>query len=146
MRNPGLIKDIGNYTIYSNGTVFNNKLNIWMKPQSVGKNRFGNSRLMVGLRVNGKRTLYYIHRLIAESFIPNPENKRTVNHIDGNTENNDITNLEWATDSENQIHSYRVLGRKPSGAWAMNKNGVNNGMYGRTGQSNPNWKHGNYCK
>lgn len=48
------------------------------------------------------------HRLVALAFISNPENKRTVNHIDNNPSNNDITNLEWATYSEQELHSYKL--------------------------------------
>lgn len=47
-----------------------------------------------------------VHRLVANAFIPNPENKRTVNHIDCNKTNNDISNLEWANDSEQMIHAF----------------------------------------
>lgn len=50
-----------------------------------------------------------IHRLIAIAFIPNPENKCCVNHIDGNTYNNSIDNLEWVTNEENLKHRFSVL-------------------------------------
>ena len=55
---------------------------------------------------NRKQKIYKIHRLLAEHFIPNPENKPCVNHIDGNKLNNSLDNLEWATISENTKHSY----------------------------------------
>lgn len=53
-----------------------------------------------------------IHRLVAITFLPNTDNKPCVNHIDGNPSNNQVDNLEWCTYSENEIHSYTVLGKK----------------------------------
>ena len=57
---------------------------------------------------NGKQKHQYVHRLIAEAFIPNIENKPQINHIDGNTRNNKIDNLEWVTAKENTVHAYRT--------------------------------------
>ena len=55
-----------------------------------------------------------VHRLVASTFIPNPDGKRTVNHKDGDKRNNHITNLEWNTMSENITHAYRNgLKRRP---------------------------------
>jgi len=56
---------------------------------------------------NGACKRFYVHRLIALVFIPNPLNKKVVNHIDGNKLNNTVTNLEWCTYSENLRHSYK---------------------------------------
>ena len=63
--------------------------------------------LQVILCKNGKTKCFKCHRLVAEQFIPNLNNKPEVNHIDGNKENNDISNLEWVTTSENVIHAFK---------------------------------------
>lgn len=60
----------------------------------------------------GARRRSYVHRIVAETFLPNPENKRLVNHKDGNPANNKLENLEWATHGENNLHAYRSNGRQ----------------------------------
>ena len=54
---------------------------------------------------NGESSCKLIHRLIADEFIPNPENKRCIDHVDRNRTNNNISNLRWATHSENNQNS-----------------------------------------
>lgn len=66
--------------------------------------------LQVHLSEGGKRFKRYIHRLVAEAFVPNPDAKPHVNHIDGNRHNNSFDNIEWCTRSENINHSCYVLG------------------------------------
>ena len=79
-----------------------------MKPESFMKCNVVNGYAMVRLCKNYKVFNASVHRLVAEAFIPNPDNKPTVNHIDGNRLNNDISNLEWATMHEQNIHAYRT--------------------------------------
>lgn len=67
---------------------------------------FHNRRyLMVKLVHLGIEKTVSVHRLVASAFIPNPEHRREVNHIDANPENNRVTNLEWATKDENMRHA-----------------------------------------
>lgn len=68
--------------------------------------------LQVNLCKNGKVKRFHVHRLVAQAFIPNPENKPQVNHIDGDRSNPRKTNLEWVTDRENKLHAYANIPRK----------------------------------
>lgn len=62
---------------------------------------------MVRLCKNGKASTINIHRLVCIAFIPNPDSKPAVNHIDSNPLNNQVTNLEWCTIQENNAHAVR---------------------------------------
>lgn len=84
---------------------------------SLGRRRFRKGEILkpdinacgyyrVTLAKDGKRKQRNLHRLIAEHFIPNPNNLPQINHKDGNKLNNDISNLEWVTVAENVIHAY----------------------------------------
>jgi hypothetical protein len=83
---------------------------------STSKSRNGNRYERVTLKVaNGKRICAYVHRLVAFAFLRNENYLLQVNHKDGNTLNNNVENLEWVTQSENILHSYRVLGKGSKG-------------------------------
>lgn len=71
-------------------------------------NHGGKHYYQVALHKDGKKKYMNVHRLVAEAFIPNPDGKSQVNHIDGNKQNNVVSNLEWVTPSENILHSFRT--------------------------------------
>ena len=73
-------------------------------------NRYGK----ITLYKNGKHKEKRVHRLVAEAFIPNPDNKPQVNHIDNNSKNNKVENLEWVTVKENVQHAYKIGATKTS--------------------------------
>lgn len=79
----------------------------------------------VALKVSETRFQgFKVHRLVAQAFIPNPDNKSEVNHKDGNKINNHVDNLEWNTHKENIQHSYSSLGR-------VNPKGLNHWKTGK---------------
>lgn len=89
------------YEVSENGDVRNKKNLVII---SVAKCNSG--YLKVHLYKNNKCTNKYVHRLVAEAFIPNPNKYRCVNHIDGDKLNNDKSNLVWCTHSDNNRHAY----------------------------------------
>lgn len=92
----------GRYFISSNGQI-KNKYGKILKPW------IRNGYYTIGLMVNKKRTNYYVHRLVAEYFLSNPDKQRNfVNHLDGDKLNNNVSNLEWCTRQENAQHAYET--------------------------------------
>lgn len=101
----GRIKRLSRKTI-NEGLLGKNKelqlKEIILKPSTITKGYKG-----ITLTKDKKRYPKKVHRLVAEAFIPNPNNKPQINHIDCNKSNNNINNLEWCTNSENQKHAFK---------------------------------------
>ena len=93
------IKDNLDYLVTVEGRIFSLKTMRFMKAT---KRPDG----YVYVRIANKT--HRVHRLVAQTYIPNPENKPQVNHIDGNKANNMLCNLEWMTQSENIQHSFDI--------------------------------------
>jgi hypothetical protein len=73
--------------------------------------------LRVGLSKNNKRKRLLVHRLVAEAFIPNPNNLKEVNHINGNKQDNKVDNLEWNSKSQNHKHAFKLGLRNNKGTF-----------------------------
>lgn len=105
------ITEASNYEVSTDGQVRNRTTKKILKGR-LSKNGY----LQVSIKIDATQKFCnrYIHRLVALHFIQNPNNKREVNHIDGNKENNTLSNLEWVTSSENQKHRHLIGNKKTS--------------------------------
>lgn len=110
------IKDYDNYYISKCGKVLSINYRNTNKYKVLKYRYDGGGYAILSVYINtNKRKNIKIHRLVAQTFIPNPKNKPQVNHINGIRNDNRVENLEWCTCSENNLHAFKVLKRIPSG-------------------------------
>lgn len=100
------IIESGIINVTENGKVFVKETGKEITPKNNG-----NGYLRIYIPQLKKRFL--LHRLVATAYIPNPDNKPQVNHIDGNKHNNSVNNLEWCTNKENMTHFYETMNGIP---------------------------------
>jgi hypothetical protein len=102
------------YDIYSDGRCYSHLSDKFLSPQMT------NTYPTYNLTINGKKKKIKVHRMVAEMFLPKIEGKNIVNHIDGNTHNFVLSNLEWVTEKENSQHAIK-LGLRKKGNQTINK-------------------------
>lgn len=107
MKSVTAYKEVGEYIVYRDGRVFSKRRGIFLTPL-LGKGKSKYYYTKVPKRIS-------LHRLVAQLFIPNPDNLPEVNHLDGNKLNNNDWNLKWCTRLENMQHAYATGLKNNSG-------------------------------
>lgn len=113
------VHEIGTtYYITQDGKCYNSITGKYLKGQKNYKNHYISYNLTLP---DGTKKRCYAHRLVALAFIPNPNNKKEVNHIDGNKSNNTVNNLEWTTSAENKEHAIKIGLKTPKKIYCFTK-------------------------
>lgn len=93
------------FSVSENGEILSKRTNKLLK---LRKTKSGYQIFVMSNIDDKKRVCFYVHKMVAETWIENPENKPEANHIDGIKTNNNVSNLEWVTRSENMLHAYKT--------------------------------------
>lgn len=123
------IKGFLDYYITDTGEVYSRNYRKTGRVKKLSQNKTKSGYLYIGICKNKKQIKKRVHRLVAEAFIPNPDNKPEINHKNGVKTDNRVENLEWVNRSENIKHAYDVLKRP-----------VNKNLYQKRGKDNPKSK------
>lgn len=94
---------MADYMVLDNGEIYNVSSRKYLKPF-----KHTGGYCQVDFFINRKKERKYVHRIVAEHFIPNPEKKKHVNHKNGDKKDNRVSNLEWVTPSENEKHAWET--------------------------------------
>lgn len=106
------VSNLGNIKSYTK-MVQRRTTKMYLKSGKLLKQTFhSEGYLVVGLTKDNKTTNYFVHKLVADAFLPKIEDINDINHIDGDKRNNNVFNLERCTRQQNIIHAYKILKRK----------------------------------
>jgi hypothetical protein len=113
--NKSFIKNYENYFVTDDGRVFSTNYHLKNITKELKFDYSGKSKKYrrVTLSKDNKTKRFLVHRLVAEYFIDKKEGKNQINHIDGNPDNNNASNLEWVSQSENMKHAFKTGLQKP---------------------------------
>lgn len=106
--NKGVLVEDGLFLVFENEQIFRVNGKSLVETSKFRTGGRGGKYKSVTATVDGEQKHYYVHRLMAEAFIPNPEDKPQVNHKDGDPRNNSPDNLEWVTAKENNVHAHET--------------------------------------
>ncbi len=123
------ISNLGNVKSLAKCYVCGNHNSVRVNDEKILKPNNALGYLQVGLQKNSVRTIFKVHRLVANAFIENPFEKPFVNHINGVKTDNTVSNLEWCTSKENTLHSYKIglqVAPKGSDSHLFGKKGILN--------------------
>lgn len=102
------LQDYSDYAVTRDGRVWSYKYHKFLKPTANKK-----SYLQVGIYSGGKRSTKLVHHLVAKAYLNNQNNLTVVNHLDSDRQNNHVTNLEWCSTRENNLHTLKKGRNQP---------------------------------